>query len=300
MKAWHDGIIVDEHSIVVSPLSHSFSRGTAIFEVIEVVESNRGPAIFGLFEHINRLYSSASFLFIPLLDKIKPQELAHAVCETVRANNLSRGIIKIFVYFPVPEYSCIPSDNSISIAIFCSQMPSFYQKEKHSFAARISHYRKNHPECVPIHAKATGYYVNSYLAMMEARMNGFDEAILLDTMGYVAEGSTSNLFIVKNGILLSPTLRSILPGITRKFIFQIAASFMECHETDITINDLFDADEAFFSNSVERIMPICQIDNKIFAVEAPGPLTKKIIEAIGELIEGKNPIFAQWLTFIES
>ncbi len=295
MKAWHDGKIVDERDITVSPLSHSFSRGTAIFEVLELVESHRGPAIFGLGEHIERLYCSAELLFMPLQKKIAPEALSDAVCAIVRANNLSRGIIKIFAYYPKLEYSCLPSDTTISVAIFCA---SFYSSEndKHVFTAHISQFRKNHPECVPVHAKAAGFYVNSYLALMEARMQGFDEAILLDTMGYVAEGATSNIFIVKNSVLVTPTLRSILPGITRRFILEIASGFMECREMDITREELLAADEVFFSNSVERIMPVCKIGDREMNIAAPGPGTLKIMNAINDVIAGKHQAYTRWLT----
>ncbi len=295
MKAWHDGKIVDERDITLSPLSHSFSRGTAIFEVLELVESNRGPAIFGLGEHIERLYQSAELLFMPLQEKIAAKTLPDAVCAFVRANNLSRGIIKIFAYYPKPEYSCLPSDTTISVAIFCAPLYSS-EIEKHTFTAYISQFRKNHPECVPVHAKASGFYVNSYLALMEARRRGFDEAILLDTMGYVAEGGTSNIFIVKDGILITPTLRSILPGITRRFILEIASGFMECQERDITAEELLTADEVFFSNSVERIMPIYRIDDREMNIVAPGPFTVKIINAINDVIAGKHSAYTRWLT----
>ncbi|MCX7678453.1 MAG: aminotransferase class IV [Spirochaetes bacterium] len=299
MKAWHDGIIVDEHSITVSPLSHSFSRGTAIFEVLEIVDSYRGPAIFGLAEHIERLYRSAELLFIPLSSTITPTKLSQAICDTVRANKLSNGIIKLFIFFPTPEYSCIPFDKTLSIAIFCSRPPAANGIENHSFTAMISRYRKNHPECVPVHAKATGFYVNSYLALWDARTKGFDEAILLDTMGYIAEGATSNIFIVKDSILITPQLRAILPGITRKFILDIASQFMQCREADITMDDLLSAEEVFFSNSIQRIMPIRQIGNSLIFEKVPGVFTQKIIRAINDVIYGKMPDFLHWLTFID-
>lgn len=295
MKAWLDGAIVDECDITVSPLSHSFSRGTAIFEVLELVNSHRGPAVFGLAEHIERLFRSANFLYMPLNEKISREELSRAALATVRANNLSSGIIKIFAYYPVPEYSCIPTDKSISISIFCAGFPASYE-HRQCFSACISPYRKNHPESVPVHAKAAGHYVNSYLALMEAQRRGFDEAILLDTMGFVAEGGTSNIFMAKDGILYTPSLRSILPGITRKFILELASGFMECQEKDISVDELLSADEVFFSNSVERIMPICRIGERELTIAAPGYYTVKTMDAISQVIAGKHPAYTQWLT----
>jgi branched-chain amino acid aminotransferase len=297
MKAWHDGTLVDEKEVLVSPLSHSFSRGTAIFEVLEVVESHRGSALFGLTEHIERLYRSSRLLRIRLESNITPQSLLDAVRETVRANSIRRGIVKLFVYYPAPEYSCVPADTRISIAIFCAEFPSDAQKD--SFTACISSYRKNHPESVPVHAKAAGFYVNSFLALMEAAECGFDEAVLLDTMGYVAEGGTSNIFMIKDGMLMTPSLRSILPGITRQFILEIAAEFMECRETDIAVDQLLSADEVFFSNSVERIMPIRRIGDIELRESAPGTYTQKIMKTINDVIRGAHPAFARWLTPVE-
>lgn len=298
MNAWHDGKIVDERDITVSPLSHSFSRGTAIFEVLELVLSHRGPAIFGLPEHIERMYRSAQLMHIPLQGNITPEVISRAVLDTVRANNLSKGIIKIFVFFPAQEYSCVPSDKTVSVAIFCASFHAL-ENEKRVFTAYISKFRKNHPESVPVYAKVAGHYVNSYLALTEAIEKGYDEAIMLDTMGFVAEGGTSNIFIVKDGILVTPTLRSILSGITRKFILDIASGFMECHQRDITVEELLAADEVFFSNSVERIMPICRIGNREISITAPGPCTINIMNAINDIISGNHPAFNRWLTLVE-
>ncbi len=295
MKAWFNGTIIDEHDIAVSPLSHSFSRGTAIFEVLEIVESHRGPALFGLGEHINRLYRSAEFLYMPLNEKIAPEALSDAVRALVRTNNLKRGIIKIFAYYSTPEYSCIPSNRTVSLAIFCTPF-NFSATNKQVYTAQISRYRKNHPESVPVHAKAAGYYVNFYLALMEASSRGFDEAILLDTMGFVAEGGTSNIFVVKDGILMTPTVRSILPGITRKFILEITSNFMECIEKDITQDELLSADEVFFSNSVERIMPIYRIGDRDISTSSPGSYTVKIMNAINDVIAGQHPAYVRWLS----
>jgi branched-chain amino acid aminotransferase len=176
-------------------------------------------------------------------------------------------------------------------------LPSAAQTD--SFTACISSYRKHHPESVPVHAKAAGFYVNSYLALMEAAERGFDEAVLLDTMGYVAEGGTSNIFMIKDGMLMTPSLRSILPGITRQFILEIAAEFMKCLETDLTVAHLLSADEVFFSNSVERIMPIRRIGDSELGESAPGTYTQKIMKTINDVIDGVHPAFARWLIPVE-
>nr|MBP7585149.1 aminotransferase class IV [Spirochaetota bacterium] len=149
---------------------------------------------------------------------------------------------------------------------------------------------------VPVHAKSAGNYINAYLALSDAQRRGFNESILLDTGGFVAEGGTSNIFIVKRGAVMTPTLRSILPGITRMFILDILKGVLECAEHDITVEDLKQADEAFFSNSVERVMPVLSIDGAPLGAPCPGPFTERVIREIASVIEGRNSAFARWLT----
>lgn len=299
MKAWLNGKLVDQEGVLVSPLSQSFSRGTALFEVLEVVGSHRGPAIFGLSEHIARLFNSARLTFMELPANITPDALSLAARETALANDITSGILKIFAYYPVPEYACIPTDRTVDIAIFCANSQSLGtggRAEKLLADSCVSSYRKIHPESVPVHAKAAGNYVNSFLALAEAKQRGCDEAILLDTMGFVAEGGTSNIFMVKNGQVATPTLRSILPGITRMFILDILKGSLACRETDITADELKSADEAFFSNSVERVLPVRSIDGRVLGASCPGPVTERIMAEIASVIEGRNVAFERWLT----
>ena len=299
MKAWFNGQLVEQDRILVSPLSQSFSRGTALFEVLEVVGSHRGPAIFGLAEHIARLFNSARLTFMELPADITPDALALAVRETALSNGITSGIVKIFAYYPVPEYACLPGDRTVDIAIFCATSQSLgagNRSEKLQAKSCISSFRKIHPESVPVHAKTAGNYVNSFLALAEAKKRGCDEAILLDTMGFVAEGGTSNIFMVKDGVVKTPTLRSILPGITRMFILDILKGSLACRESDITANELRSADEAFFSNSVERVMPVLSIDGSLLGASCPGPVTERIMAEILSVIEGRNSAFERWLT----
>jgi len=225
--------------------------------------------------------------------------LSAAIRGTVLANGLSSGIVKVFAYYPVPGYSCLPTDPRVDLAVFCAgpfASPGGKASESHAVKACVSTYRKIHPESVPVHAKSAGNYINSFLALSEAKRRGCDEAILLDTQGFVAEGGTSNIFMVKNGEVLTPTLRSILPGITRKFILDIAGNLAPCREGDFTAADLAGADESFFSNSVERVMPVRSIEGLSVGEECPGPVTRRIIDEIASVIAGRNPAFSRWLT----
>jgi branched-chain amino acid aminotransferase len=230
---------------------------------------------------------------------ITRESLVAAVKETLLANAVASGIAKIFLFNPHPDYACVPSNTGMDLAIFCapfSSLPVTDNHESHCVDACFSSFRKIHPESAPVHAKAAGNYVNSYLALSEAKARNCGEAILLDTMGFVAEGGTSNIFMVKEGRVMTPTLRSILPGITRMFILDIVGKFLDCRETDITPVEMKGADEAFFSNSVERVMPVRSVDGSVLRAPCPGPLTRSIIDRIGEVIEGKNSAYERWLT----
>lgn len=298
MKAWLNGQLVEQESILVSPLSQSFSRGTALFEVLEVVKSHRGPAIFGLSEHLDRLFNSARLTYMDVPAQITRLALSSAVKEVLSVNRIGAGIIKIFLYYPVPEYSCLPKDPRVDAAVFCTARDALHAERVtvSHVRATVSPYRKLHPGTIPVHAKSAGNYVNSFLALTEASRRGFDESILLDTDGFVAEGSTSNMFIVKSGSLITPTLRSILPGITRAFIIDILKDVLSCREADISASELMTADEAFFTNSVERVMPVHSIDGTVIGHSCPGPVTGKVMAEIASVIEGKNPAFKRWLT----
>jgi branched-chain amino acid aminotransferase len=300
MKAWLNGNLVDWNETNLSVLSHSFSRGSGIFEVVDIVKTVNGPAFFGLQEHMERFFNSARLTYMEL--PLSKEELITAVMETARANNISFGASKFFAYYPEIEMRLIPSNPQVSVAIFSVDFNVFgiTQEELSApISAGISKFRKNHPEAVPVHAKVVGNYVNSYLAQMEVMKRGYDEAILLDTMGFVAEGPSANIFFVAKDTVFTPYIRSALPGINRMAIME-ALEEMKCpiKEKDIPVEDLMDFSEAFFSSSIIKIHPIRSIGKRALGISCPGPVTAALINKMDDVYSGKVTTFEKWMLYL--
>lgn len=300
MKAWLNGNFVEWSDTDVPLLSHSFSRGSAIFEVIDIVSSKNGPAFFGLKEHVDRFFNSAGLTYMDL--PIKRDDLIRAVIESAKINDVSSGISKFFAYYSNIEMRPVPTDPKVDIAIFTIDFNTFNISQEDLSApvsVGISSFRKIHPETVPLHAKIVGNYANAFLATMEVMKKGYEDAILLDTMGFVAEGPTSNVFFVTHNKILTPFLRNALPGITRTAAIEALREMKyTVQEKDIRAEELATFDEAFFSSSVLKIHPIRSIDGREFGSPSPGPVTLQLIDKMDEIFEGENPLFKKWLTFV--
>ena len=298
MKAWMNGEYVDWDKANVSLLSHSFGRGSGIFEVIDIVPSKDGPAYFGLPEHINRLFNTAGYSYMELPHS--REEIIRIHLETARENGVSLGAAKFFAYYPMVEFSVLPTNPQVHLALFCLDFQRFGVNQADLSApvsAGISTFRKLHPQTVPVHAKVAGNYVNAYLAKKEVSLKGYGDVIMLDTMGFVAEGATSNVFLVKDGQVSTPSLRSALPGITRAAVIDIAGDLgLPVLETDIQPEDLSAGDEAFYSGSIIKIQPITSVDGREFKAGAPGPVTSSIAEKMKAVMSGSDPLSGKWLT----
>jgi branched-chain amino acid aminotransferase len=300
MKAWLNGSLVDWSETNLSILSHSFSRGSGIFEVVDIVKTVKGPAFFGLKEHMDRFFNSARLTYMEL--PMSKEELIEAVMKTAKANNISFGASKFFAYYPEIEMRLVPANPKVSIAIFSVDFNAFGITQEELSApvtAGISKFRKNHPEAVPVHAKVVGNYVNSYLAQMEVMKRGYDDAILLDTMGFVAEGPSSNIFFVDKDTVLTPHIRSALPGINRMAVIE-ALREMRCsvQEKDILSDDLISFSEAFFSSSIIKIHPIRSIEKIKLGSECPGPVTAALINKMDDVYSGKVSTFEKWMLYL--
>ena len=300
MKAWINGEFVDWEDARVPILSHGFSRGSAIFEVVDIVDSEKGPAFFGLKEHMQRFFNSADDMYMDL--PLSFDEMIRACLDTAQKNQMTYGAAKFFAYYSSVEFDVIPHDKKMDVAVFCID----FGKPKSERMALptpvnvcVSSYRKSHPESVPVHAKATGNYVGGYLAKMKAKEQGFDDVIFLDTMGYVAEAATANVFFVKDNRIQTPTLRSVLPGINRMAIMDILADMEnEVKEMDLHPRDLPACDEAFFTSSVVKVMPIKSIDGVDIGHECPGPVTRSIAQKVSDVFSGRIKKLEHWLTYI--
>jgi len=300
MKVWINGEFVNWEEAKVPILSHGFSRGSAIFEVVDIVDSEKGPAFFGLKEHMNRFFNSANYMYMDL--PLSFEEMIQACLDTARKNCISHGAAKFFAYYSSVEYDVIPHDKTVDVAIFCIDFGK-PKSEKMILptpvTVSVSSYRKSHPESVPVHAKTTGNYVGGYLAKMKAKEQGFDDVIFLDTMGYVAEAATANVFFVKDNQIQTPTLRSVLPGINRMAILDILTDMEnEVTEMDLHPRDLFACDEAFFTSSVVKVMPIKSIDGIAIGNKCPGPVTRSIAQKISDVFGGRVKKFEHWLSHI--
>jgi branched-chain amino acid aminotransferase len=300
MKAWLNGKMVKWEETAVPLLSHSFSRGSAIFEVVDIVATDDGPAFFGLNEHIDRFFNSAALTYLEL--PVTKDELTSAILSVAGENGVKDGLAKFFAYYPGIELTIIPTDPKVAIAVFCLDFARFgVQRELLSapVTAAVSSFRKVHAETVPVHAKVVGNYVNAYLAKTEVRRRGYDDVIMLDTAGFVAEGATSNVFFVTGGEVKTPTLRSALPGITRHALIEIIRDMgYPLSETDITPDELPSFDEAFYSGSVVKVQPIREIEDKTLGSACPGPITCAVKERMNEVMRGRIDAYRKWLTKI--
>lgn len=297
IKAWIDGDLIDCTQAKVPLLSHSFSRASAVFEVMAITPAQKGPAFFCLEEHLNRFFYSAQSTYMNL--GISQEELKKALVSTARTNSITNGLAKFYAYYPGIELGTTAS-NRISIAIFCLDFAHLGISPDDAcrpVSAGISQYRKLHPQTAPVHAKVVGNYVNSYLAKTEIRLKGFDEVLMLDTNGYVAEGATSNIFFVKGSNVLTTTKENILPGITGRFIMQVLdeMGYPE-KETHILPQDLHLYDEAFFSGTLNPVQPIRNIEDCFF--KCPGPITAAIGDKMQQALTGRLPEYDRFLTYI--
>ena len=300
MKAWLNNEFVDWMDVKAPVLSHGFGRGSAIFEVVDIVATEKGPAFFGLAEHVDRFINSAKYMYITL--PLTRDDIIRACIETARENRVVSGVAKFFAYYSAIELDVLAHKKDLDVAIFCLDFGKPDQDVSvmsDPVSACISSYRKIHPESVPVHAKATGNYVGGYLAKTAAKEQGYEDVILLDTMGFVAEGATANIFIVKENQVFTPGLRSVLPGINRMIVMNMLQDMGRAvRVTDIRPDELLECDEAFYTASVVKLIPVSRIDKIPLGDACPGPVTREIADRIGQGFQGRLQAFDRWLTYI--
>ena len=298
---WKDGELIPLPEAQVHILSHSFGRGSAVFEVLSTHRAEKGTFVFRLKDHLNRLFRSARALYmkIPYAQKT----LIQAIKQVVASNQLGEGLLKILVFYPDICLEITPPQKNLSVAIagFDFQRDISWSKfgEDKFAKAGISRWRKLSPETVPVFAKASGNYLNPMLAKLEVKERSFSAPILLDTKGYVAEGATESIFIVKNQKLYTPKLDNILPSITRMSILQLARDLkIPVREKRIRPDELLQADEAFFSSTTCKVWHIARIEDKIFP--APGKVSKRLEEYFQKILAGKIEKYLHWLTLVKT
>jgi branched-chain amino acid aminotransferase len=299
-KIWMDGKLIPWEEANIHILTHSLHYGLAVFEGIRCYLCKDGKsAVFRLREHVDRLFDSAQIgdIKIPYSKK----DIAEACKETLRVNQLKEGYIRPIVFIGEGVMGVYPGDNPIRVAIITWSWGAYLGDgalEK-GIRVKVSSYNRHHVNVMMTKAKICGNYVNSVLAKREVMRMGYDEALMLDTEGYVSEASGENIFMVKNGVLKTTPLTSILPGITRDAVIQIArAKKIPMLEERFTRDELYTAQEAFFTGTAAELTPIREVDNRIVGDAKPGPVTKELQAAFFDIVKGKNSEYREWLDYL--
>lgn len=292
-----DGKFVDWDEATVHVLTHSLHYGLGVFEGIRCYETKKGPAIFRLDEHVDRLFDSAH-IFLMNIPHTK-REIREAILGTVKVNKIKECYIRPLVYIGYGAMGLYPKGNPINVSIAAWPWGAYLGDDglKKGIRVKTSSFIRNHVNANMTRGKVCGYYVNSQLAKREAIECGYDEALLLDADGYVSEGSGENVFMVRNGVLKTTPLTSILEGITRNSIMMIAADRkIPVVEERFTRDEVYVADEAFFTGTAAEVTPIRELDGRIIGDGKPGPVTRQLQSAFFDIVKGKNRKFESWLT----
>jgi branched-chain amino acid aminotransferase len=300
-QVWMDGRLVDFDDARVHVLSHTLHYGIGVFEGIRAYTTPSGPAVFRLPEHVRRLVTSARVYHMSL--PWSEEEIAKAVVETVAANGIVPAYIRPLVYRGEPGLGVKNTTGKVSLAIAVIPAKKYLgEGSEQGVRATIASFRKPPSDAMPSYAKACGNYLTSYLAGVDAQQDGYDEAILLDTRGYVAEGTGENLFLVRGETIYTPGLESdILLGITRDTVIQLASDLgYTVVQKLISVNELLTADEAFFSGTFAELAPIREIGHQTVGREVPGPVTRSVMGAFAKAVRGEDPRYARWLTRVPS
>lgn len=297
-KIWMDGTLVPWDEAKIHVLTHSLHYGSGVFEGIRAYETKKGPAVFRLTDHIARLYRSAKIYTIEI--PYTPEELIEATKETVKASGLPACYIRPLVYLGYGEMGLNPLLSPVNVSIAVWPWGAYLGDEgvTHGVRMKISSWRRHDPNIIPPAAKGTGQYINSQLAKVEAIKAGYDEAILLNPQGFVAEASGENIFIVRDGEILTPPLAAgALIGITRDSVIKIAHDLgIAVHEEDLVRTDLYTADEVFVCGTAAEITPVREIDDRV--IGEPGPLTKKVQEIFHSAVRGDLEQYSSWLEHV--
>ena len=296
-----NGDYIPWEKATVHIMSHSFGRGSAIFEVMSLHATVSGPAIFRLEAHIQRLFKSAELLDMEL--PLSEEEFYKAVAGTVKRNDLQQGIIKIICYYPQFSVEILPPQRQLAVSIFAfdpqKDLERFGIPADQGVTAFISQWRKLDPQTVPIEAKASANYLNGMIARAEAKKNGFDYAVMLDTQGFIAEGGTESVFAVKDNRLLTPSAGTVLKSITRMSILEAAGTAgISCFEERLKPQLLFEADELFFASTPFKVLAVKQINDRKLE-HAPGPVTRKVADLMAKIADGSDARFKKWLYRVE-
>ncbi len=299
-KIWMDGQLVEWRDAKIHVLTHTLHYGCGAFEGLRVYKTAQGPAIFRLREHTERLFNSAKILRMKM--PFSFEQVFEAQRTVVRENKLESGYIRPLVWLGSEKLRISPKGNQVHVMVAAYPWGAYLGEEglKHGIRVKTSSYTRHHVNITMTQAKAVSNYTNSILANMEALDDGYDEALLLDASGFVSEGAGENLFIIKNGALYTPDLSAgALNGITRNTVFAICQDLgLKLIEKRITRDEVYICDEAFFTGTAAEVTPVRELDRIEIGAGTRGPITEKIQKAFFDIVNGRNPKYAEWLTTV--
>ena len=298
-KIWFNGELVEWRSATTHVLTHTLHYGMGVFEGVRAYETPDGPAIFRLQDHTKRLFNSAKIVGMQL--PFTEEQINRAHIDVVKANNLASCYFRPMAYYGSGKLGVAPKQD-VQVILAAWAWGAYLGEEgmRKGIRVRVSSFTRHHPNVTMIKAKANGNYMNSIMANTEATRDGYDEAILLDAQGYVAEGSGENIFTVRDGVLYTPALDVALDGITRRSVIAIASEMgLKVVEKRLTRDELYVADEVFFTGTAAEVTPIREIDGRQIGIGERGPITAEIQQRYFDIVQGKNPKYRDWLTYVK-
>jgi len=296
---WYDGKMVNWRDATTHVLTHTLHYGMGVFEGVRAYKTDKGTAIFRLQEHTDRLFRSAHILQMKL--PYTKQEIMEAQKAAVRENNLESAYMRPMAFYGAEAMGISAKTLSTHVIVAAWKWGAYMGQDALDNGIRVktSSFSRHHVNITMCKAKANGNYMNSILAHQEAAQDGYDEALLLDVDGFVAEGSGENVFIIRNGKLYTPDLTSALEGITRDTIVQLAAEIgLTVIEKRITRDEVYSADEAFFTGTAAEVTPIRELDRRDIGTGTAGPITKQLQKMYFDAVSGKSAQHADWLTLV--
>lgn len=300
-KIWFDGEFVDWAEAKVHVLTHTLHYGTGVFEGIRCYKCTAGgSAVFRLPEHVTRLFDSAKIVQLDI--PFTPEEVQRAILQTLEVNRLAEGYIRPLAFIGAGAMGVHPGTNPVHLIVAVWPWGAYLGAEALQKGIRVktSSFTRHHVNIMMTKAKVCGNYVNSVLAKREAVADGYDEALMLDADGYVAEASGENIFIVKNSVLKTPPLGPVLPGITRDCVITLACDMgYQVVEQRFTRDEIYVAEEAFFCGTAAELTPIREVDNRVIGAGEAGPVTKLLQREFFQVVHGDNLKYAGWLTHFD-
>jgi len=296
---WLDGQFVPWREAKVHVLTHTLHYGMGVFEGVRAYQTPKGTAIFRLQAHTDRLFRSAHILQMKM--PYTKQEINQATCDSVKNNQLASAYIRPMAFYGAEGMGLRADNLKVHVTVAAWSWGAYLGSEalEKGIRIRTSSYTRHHVNITMCKAKANGNYMNSMLALQEALSCGYDEALLLDNEGYVAEGSGENIFIVRNGVLYTPDLTSALEGITRETIMRLADEMeLRVVEKRLTRDEVYVADEAFFTGTAAEVTPIREVDNRQIGSGGIGPITKKLQTLYFDIVHGRIEDHGDWLSYV--